>query len=1325
MDSYENKIIDAIELVADKKISELDFNKTVQATIIRAINKALGKYYVKYQDASFEASSTNLNVEYAEGASVYVMIPGNDTAQDKIIIGAVDKTEISQNIDTIMKDDRYENIGVNCAGTLNTFELCSYTPYGDIKTLYDKKNNINLIGLNEMDAAEYITNSSVISLGADFRTELPSKQQYKGNYGIIFELIFKDSLERFVTKTYTVDINSMIGNPYKLNEFTTQNQYFSIDGEFQYINKIYIFEKDFLYEEENKPNDIFIKNIKIQAVLGLTEEELNGSRIMLSTPNGNYFKLEDEDNSKKKIVAKLKIKNKETEVKQNYYWFKENNNITPSSENFSYLGGAGWELVATTIKNEYEVIKTSVTSKEQKYKCVIEINESRLSATTTIRNYSSDYEITLQSDLGTVFLYEISNPILTCYVNGEQDDKFEYSWVKIDENGYEQLSSKINKYSPEINKIENSATFKCTVSYNGKYIGTAALTLFSRIDSGSGFSVRIINGNRIYTYNANGLAPTHESLEKPIKIEPLKCVLYDNLGNAVADDILNLCNITWEYPQEKTLIKVINTENNLLYYTLEDNYNQDYNNNDIKVRVSFKDLILSTKITINFNKQGDEGTSGSNISCKIVPNTNAEIAYPQIQNGKLNYIPIENGKWFKVKLYEDGKEILNGFNVEWGLYQNQYDKETYDYSDIIIDPDQKFSARTMIETVGANVVKAKITYKGKDYYASMPIVTSQCSLGYSIAFEGGFTQVQYSSNGINPKYIDKPFEIIFRKNGLDISTDLELKYQWKVLGRIYDFKTDTWEEKPPIMENELITKLPKNKKSFIPNDYFNGEYVNCAVEVNVLNGNNIIIGTMRIPVYMFLNRFENANIEGWDGNSIKISNEGGYILTPQIGSGRKESDGSFTGMIMGEAKEPGSEESKLGLLGYSNGEQSLFLDSRTGAAVFGKSSGGKLSIDPDAEHAYLYSNNYWKNYKDNGLPNNYNDANLGKEGMLIDLDTPEINFGNGNFRINKKGDVYYKNGLTSEGVFSKVTFLIHGYGWQEGGANNFFEVASRIPYGKIGHMSCVNNYSWDANSIMKVDSIKYKNFTFPNPIETPSNFKINNIYLKLECVQQSQYIRDDFYSEDFLFFDNGADIDKVNYAIPSWMEKRSSQPYGDDYTRTTYYVIPKEKIKIGIFFVPFGEDIMATSVLKDIREYVANAEEWAENVILTPTEYSQLGYITWYNQGADRDVSNFDTSRYLIKTIDVSFGTEKKAIINLDLTNELKSSLNNGGILYFISLEPYPVVNIPNQSLVTGTDGNKHYKSSSVNALEKVGEGYRDVVCIKGSLDVNGYLNIN
>ena len=75
-----------------------------------------------------------------------------------------------------------------------------------------------------MDATEYITSSSVISLGADFKTELPSQQQYKGNYGITFELIFKDSLEKFITKTYTVDVNSMIGNPYKLNEFTIQNQ---------------------------------------------------------------------------------------------------------------------------------------------------------------------------------------------------------------------------------------------------------------------------------------------------------------------------------------------------------------------------------------------------------------------------------------------------------------------------------------------------------------------------------------------------------------------------------------------------------------------------------------------------------------------------------------------------------------------------------------------------------------------------------------------------------------------------------------------------------------------------------------------------------------------------------------------------------------------------------------------------------------------------------------------------------------------------------------------------------------------------------------------
>jgi len=45
------------------------------------------------------------------------------------------------------------------------------------------------------------------------------------------------------------------------------------------------------------------------------------------------------------------------------------------------------------------------------------------------------------------------------------------------------------------------------------------------------------------------------------------------------------------------------------------------------------------------------------------------------------------------------------------------------------------------------------------------------------------------------------------------------------------------------------------------------------------------MGYIHIPIHFLLNKYGLANINGWDGNSIQINEDGGYILTPQIGSG--------------------------------------------------------------------------------------------------------------------------------------------------------------------------------------------------------------------------------------------------------------------------------------------------------------------------------------------------------------------------------------------------------------------------------------------------------
>lgn len=165
------------------------------------------------------------------------------------------------------------------------------------------------------------------------------------------------------------------------------------------------------------------------------------------------------------------------------------------------------------------------------------------------------------------------------------------------------------------------------------------------------------------------------------------------------------------------------------------------------------------------------------------------------------------------------------------------------------------------------------------------------------------------------------------------------------------------------------------------------------------------------PITMLYNRYEMSNINGWDGNKLETGD--GYLLAPQIGAGKKNSGNTFTGIVMGvkQVAEKSTTNQKIGLFGYSEGAQSIFLDAEDGSALFGKSGGGQIVIDPAAtiggkSVGLLYSSTFWKNYNNKGKPSSYSSSNYNTEGMLIDLTTPQIRYGSGKFTVDSDGNLH-------------------------------------------------------------------------------------------------------------------------------------------------------------------------------------------------------------------------------------------------------------------------------------------------------------------------------
>lgn len=79
------------------------------------------------------------------------------------------------------------------------------------------------------------------------------------------------------------------------------------------------------------------------------------------------------------------------------------------------------------------------------------------------------------------------------------------------------------------------------------------------------------------------------------------------------------------------------------------------------------------------------------------------------------------------------------------------------------------------------------------------------------------------------------------------------------------------------------------------------------------------------------------------------------------------------------------------------------MNAENGSAIFGKQGPGQIIIDPSNDKALLFSNNYFPSnrYGEDGLPSSY--STHATEGMMIDLSTPEIRFGNGKFVVDQYG----------------------------------------------------------------------------------------------------------------------------------------------------------------------------------------------------------------------------------------------------------------------------------------------------------------------------------
>ena len=420
MNTTSEAIFQTVDILVDKKLAALQYDKTVTAEIYSIVNLDTGEYKVKYSGNIVSAFSDDVEKQYKVGDNVYVTIPQDDLSARKRIVCKTSEqslsygemmslsnsiVEKSPTFDTMYEYDRLVERGV-VAGAPADSDLSYQIIYEGEESGYH--------GLFR----QYASENDLIRIKASFLTTFHCEHT-QGNYGL--EIQFFTQSGDIVS--YRLDLSAFNGDPYRFQVYSSQS--IVIQAQKNYLTglkQIKLFEENFVYDryvesgritdKENRTvANIFVKDIEIQFVerRNLTD---NLYYLDISTPQGNAF---TDQITTLDLVGRLIYQgdNIMSDSTCECKWFERDISVMLGSELYDKNAGVGWAPVTASESNTMTLTADQVVHQKQ-YKLVVIYNENVvMTAQTTIYNLNSDYLFSLrQTTVGEdTFRYDANGDI--------------------------------------------------------------------------------------------------------------------------------------------------------------------------------------------------------------------------------------------------------------------------------------------------------------------------------------------------------------------------------------------------------------------------------------------------------------------------------------------------------------------------------------------------------------------------------------------------------------------------------------------------------------------------------------------------------------------------------------------------------------------------------------------------------------------------------------------------------------------------------------------------------------------------------------------------
>lgn len=464
-------------------------------------------------------------------------------------------------------------------------------------------------------------------------------------------------------------------------------------------------------------------------------------------------------------------------------------------------------------------------------------------------------------------------------------------------------------------------------------------------------------GEKIYRYDANGDIAIEESeKEKTIngKITwregagtAFKVKWFDSYNKVIGTDKTQLDN---------SMLKDVYVDGyNVLHYMIQPKYYNYYQNNSLTMKITTIDeKVYEFPCDILFVKDGEQGTNGTTYITMIRP---VKLTTDNKYTLDTDYKVMLQGKSqaFKAYVYKDGKPIedndsnyellfdwsAEGFNLPEMPKDNKNNPLGYGQTINITTPTNAPVAKKITKSIPELDPMGRPT---GDMVEAIEETNEYTPRGYILKVAVTIRDKSTEGQRATKVYYNLPLAVAFGVSDFKtetFNTNIPNFIQYESDGSIASYKYEElyviYNGSEQILDGDILSYAEDTinitnvggKYYLQPVNSYYYQTGSAGIQIKLPNDNGYIV----YSIMMYRNTFGNNYINGWDGTALKLNEKENYLLAAMVGAGRKNSDNTFTGVVMGTVKN-GNKETD-GLFGYSKGQQTFSLDAETGNATFG------------------------------------------------------------------------------------------------------------------------------------------------------------------------------------------------------------------------------------------------------------------------------------------------------------------------------------------------------------------------------------------------------